>query len=105
MLKHTLSDNNGLLLQIQTLKMNEFLKGNTIAPQLGFAGEIYEDNYQYNQKVRNTSGAILLGKLGFEIGKEKLSFGANLLLPITQNITGGNVEAKYRFSLNLNYSL
>jgi len=85
--------------------MNEFLKGNTIAPQLGFTGEIYEDNYQYNQKVRNTSGAILLGKLGFEIGKEKLSFGANLLLPITQNITGGNVEAKYRFSLNLNYSL
>jgi len=75
------------------------------APQLGFAGEIYENNSQYNQKVRNTSGAILLGKLGFEIGKEKLSFGANLLLPITQNITEGNVEAKYRFSLNLNYSL
>lgn len=76
-----------------------------IAPQLGFAGEVYEDNYQHNQKVRNTSGDILLGKMGFEIGKEKLSFGANLMLPIKQNLTGGNVEARYRLSLNINYSL
>ena len=48
---------------------------------------------------------ILFGKIGFELGKEKLSFGANFMLPITQNLTGGNVEANYRWSLNFNYSL
>jgi hypothetical protein len=77
----------------------------SFAPQLGFAGEVYESNFQLGQKVRNTSGDILFGKIGFELGKEKLSFGANFMLPITQNLTGGNVEANYRWSLNFNYSL
>jgi hypothetical protein len=27
------------------------------------------------------------------------------MLPIQQNLTGGNVEANYRWSLNINYSL
>lgn len=77
----------------------------SIAPQLGFAGEVYEDNYQLGQKVRNTAGDIFMGKLGFEIGKDKFSLGANVMLPIQQNLIGGNVEANYRWSLNLNYSL
>jgi hypothetical protein len=77
----------------------------SIAPQLGFAGEVYENNYQLGQKVRNTAGDIFMGKLGFEIGKDKFSLGANVMLPIQQNLTGGNVEANYRWRLNLNYSL
>lgn len=77
----------------------------TVVPQVGFAGEVYESNYQLGQKVRNTSGDIFMSKLGFEIGKEKWSLGANFMLPITQNLTGGNVEANYRWSFNLNYSL
>jgi Na+-driven multidrug efflux pump len=48
---------------------------------------------------------IFLGKLGIEVGKKNLSFGANYMIPIQQNLTGGNVEANYRWSLNLNYML
>ncbi|SDH41586.1 hypothetical protein SAMN04488062_10773 [Flavobacterium omnivorum] len=77
----------------------------SIVPQLGFAGEVYESNYQHNQKLRNTNGDIFFGKVGFEVGKDRLSFGANAMLPINQNLTGGNVEANYRWSVNLNYSL
>ena len=77
----------------------------SIAPQLGFAGEIYENNEQHKQIVRDTAGDILFGKLGFEIGKDKFSFGANAMLPINQNLTGGRIEANYRWSINLNYSL
>ena len=77
----------------------------SIAPQIGFAGEVYEQNYQLGQRVRNTAGDIFFGKLGFEVGKDKFSVGANLMLPITQNLNGGNLEANYRWSLNLNYSL
>jgi hypothetical protein len=84
-----------------SLKRNAY----SIVPQLGFAGEVYESNYQLGQKVRNTSGDIFLGKIGFEVGKDKLSLGANVMLPIAQNLTGGNVEANYRWSLNFNYSL
>ena len=74
-------------------------------PQLGVAGEVYDSNYQYNQRVRKTSGDIFMGKVGFEIGKDKFSFGANAMLPINQNLSGGNVEAKYRWSVNFNYAL
>ena len=77
----------------------------SIAPQLGVAGEVYENNYQYSQKVRESAGAIFFGKLGVEVGKEKFSMGANVMLPITQNLANDRVEAKYRWSINLNYSL
>ena len=77
----------------------------TFVPQLGIAGEIYEDNYQYNQKVRGTAGDIFMSKIGFEIGKNRWSFGANTMLPINQNLNAGRVEANYRWSVNLNYTL
>lgn len=77
----------------------------SIAPQLGFAGEVYQNNEQHKQIVRDTAGDILFGKFGFEIGKDKFSFGANAMLPINQNLTGRRVEANYRWSINLNYSL
>lgn len=77
----------------------------SIAPQLGFAGEVYEDNEQHKQIVRDTAGAILFGKFGFEMGKDKFSFGATAMLPMNQNLTGGKVEANYKWSIHLNYSL
>lgn len=77
----------------------------SIVPQVGFAGEVYKDNYQLGQKVRNTAGDVFFGKIGFELGKDKLSIGASLMLPIAQNLNGGNVEAKYRYTLNFNYTL
>jgi hypothetical protein len=77
----------------------------SIVPQLGFAGEIYESNYQYIQRMRKTSGNVFFGKFGFEVGRDKLSFSANAMLLISQNLTGNNVIALYRWNLNFNYSL
>ena len=74
-------------------------------PQLGIAGEVYNSNQQFKQKVADTKGDVVFGKFGFEFGKDKFSLGANLMLPIHQNLTGGNVDANYRFSVNLNYQL
>ena len=45
-----------------------------MVPKVGIAGEVYADNYQYKQKVRNTAGDIVFGKLVFEIGRDKFSF-------------------------------
>lgn len=77
----------------------------SFAPQIGVAGEVYESNKQYGEKVRNTDGSIVFGKVGLEAGKGKYSLGGNMMLPIRQNLTGGRVEAQYRWSINLNYSL
>jgi hypothetical protein len=77
----------------------------SFAPQIGIAGENYESNYQYGIQLNKTSGNALFGKVGFEVGRNAFSFGANVMLPIKQNLTGGNVEANCRWSFNLNYSL
>lgn len=77
----------------------------SVMPQFGLAGEIYDSNYQYNQRVRKSSGDVLFGKLGFELGRDKFSFGANAMLPINQNLASNRVEARYRLSVNLNYTL
>ncbi|WP_313808063.1 transporter [Flavobacterium sp.] len=77
----------------------------SLAPQLGIAGEVYESNVQHKQRVRDTSGDVLFGKIGFEINRKKFSFGANTMFPIQQNLNGGKIEAQYRLSFNLNYTL
>jgi len=77
----------------------------SFAPQLGIAGEVYGSNRQYSEIVRKTSGDILFSKVGFELGRNKLSLGANVMLPISQNLSSGRVEARYRWSINFNYSL
>ncbi|MFL9844843.1 transporter family protein [Flavobacterium rhizosphaerae] len=77
----------------------------TLVPQAGIAGEIYATNRQFGEDIPQTKGDILLGKLGIEAGMGNFSVGLNGMLPITQNLTGGRVEANYRWSVNLNYSL
>lgn len=79
--------------------------GFSIAPQLGFAGEVYASNAQYLQNIRNTSGDIFFSKIGVEMGKNRLSIGANWMLPLVQNLSNGNVEAKSRWTINCNFSL
>lgn len=76
-----------------------------LVPQAGVAGEVYKTNRQYGQDVPMTSGDIIFSKFGLEAGKDKFSVGINAMLPVKQNLTGGNVEANYRWSINLNYTL
>ncbi len=83
------------------VEVNKF----TIVPQAGIAGELYAENKQYGEALPDTKGDILLGKLGLEAGIGKFSMGVNSMLPISQNLTGGRVEANYRWAVNLNYSL
>ncbi len=77
----------------------------TIAPQLGIAGEFYQSNTQYGLVLPNTAGDIMFGKIGVEAGKDKFSMGLNAMLPIQQNLANGNMDANYRWSINLNYTL
>lgn len=77
----------------------------TFVPQAGMAGEVYESNSQYGQFLPDTAGDIVFGKLGVEAGHKNFSVGVNAMIPVNQNLTGGNVEANYRWSINLNYNL
>lgn len=77
----------------------------TIAPQLGIAGEVYQSNKQHGLELTNTSGDVLFGKFGVEAGKDKFSVGVNAMLPLQQNLANNKMEANYRWSINLNYTL
>ena len=79
--------------------------GFTLVPQGGLAGEEYRANKQYGEEVPDTAGSIIFGKLGVEAGMGKFSVGLNGMLPINQSLTGGRVEANYRWAVNVNYSL
>lgn len=77
----------------------------TLVPQLGLSGEVYDTNKQYGENLPDTKGDILFGKAGIEAGMGDFSVGINAMLPLSQDLTGGKVEANYRWSVNLNYSL
>lgn len=77
----------------------------TLVPQGGLAGEEYRANRQFGEELPDTAGSIIFGKLGIEAGLGKFSVGVNGMLPINQSLTGGRVEANYRWALNVNYSL
>ena len=55
--------------------------------------------------VPNTAGDVIFSKFGLEAGRNKLSVGVSAMLPINQNLSNGNIEAKYRWTVNLNYTL
>jgi hypothetical protein len=76
-----------------------------LVPQLGLAGEVYETNKQYGEKLPDTAGDILFSKFGIEAGKGAFSIGVNAMLPINQHLSNSKIEANYRWSVNLNYTL
>lgn len=112
MLSYTFKTENEKLYQFG----NQFNYGSTLfylfdwnavklVPQLGIAGELFEGNRQYKQDVPDSAGDIFFSKFGFEAGRNNFSVGVNAMLPINQNLSNGKVESKYRWSVNLNYSL
>ena len=88
-----------------TLFYNTQVKKGSLVPQLGFAGEVYEKNKAFGENLANTSGSILFGKVGVEYGISDFSIGLTGMIPVSQNLTNGMVDAKYRWSVNLNYAL
>lgn len=84
---------------------NTQIKNIVAIPQAGILGEVYATNKEWGIEVPKTSGDILFYKMGIELGFKKFSFGTNIMLPITQNLTGKQVEARYRWAFNFNYVL
>lgn len=76
-----------------------------VTPAVGVSGEVFEENRNYGQAVRDTKGNILFGRLGLETSYNRISMGINLMLPISQNLNAGNVEAVQRLGIHLNYNL
>ncbi|MCK0131162.1 hypothetical protein MWU59_06550 [Flavobacteriaceae bacterium F08102] len=82
------------------LRTNTFL----LRPFIGISGDFFDSIEQYNQKQPDTNGSILHGAIGTEIGFDKFITGFTYSNPIQQDLFGGNVDAKSRFSAYLNFN-
>lgn len=71
--------------------------------KIGFQGEVYDRNKQFGEDLPKTAGSALYGKLGFEWSYKKVSLGSELMLPAYSQLASGDIEAKSRFSLFLNF--
>ncbi|ASK31587.1 hypothetical protein CEY12_16355 [Chryseobacterium sp. T16E-39] len=71
----------------------------------GLQGEVYDRNKQFNEDLPDTAGSALYGKVGFELSYSKWSLGSELMLPAYSNLAGGNIEAKSRFSVFINFGI
>lgn len=76
-----------------------------VMPHFGISGDIYNSIEQYNEKLPSTNGNIFNFSLGSEVISGKFIFGGSYTTPLSQNLFGGNVEAKNRFSVYINYGL
>lgn len=76
-----------------------------ISAKAGVQGEVYDRNRQFKEDLPKTAGSALYGKLGFEASYKKLSLGSEVMLPTYSNLAGGDIEAKSRFSIFLNFGI
>ncbi len=71
----------------------------------GLQGEVYDKNKQFDEALPNTAGSALYGKLGFETSYKKFSLGGEVMLPAYSNLAGGDIEARSRFSVFINFGI
>jgi hypothetical protein len=76
-----------------------------LSAKAGLQGEVYDRNRQYKEYLPKTAGSALYGKLGFEASYKKVSLGTELMLPTYTNLAGGDIEAKSRFSVFINFGI
>lgn len=76
-----------------------------LSGKAGLQGEVYDANQQFSEILPNTSGSALYGKLGFEMSYHKISLGSEMMLPAYSNLAGGDIEARSRFSVFVNFGI
>ena len=80
-------------------------ENSVLSGKLGLQGEVYDWNKQFGEVMPRTAGSALYGKLGFEVSYKKFSLGSELMLPAYTNLAGGDIEAKSRLSVFVNFGL
>ena len=76
-----------------------------ISGKLGLQGEVYDWNKQFGEVMPRTAGSALNGKIGFEASYKKWSIGSEVMLPAYTKLASGDIEAKSRFGLFVNFGI
>jgi hypothetical protein len=70
--------------------------GNKISPYAGFQYEHLAANKYQKFKIEDTGGQALLGTAGVNVEFGKMNVGANMQLPVAQNFSNHQTDAKLR---------
>lgn len=76
-----------------------------VFPQLGVQGEVYNPNIVNDVTLDTTRGDVLFGRLGVEFNYYDWGLNINYFNPLNQHLVEGDLLAKNRFSVQLNYLL
>lgn len=75
-----------------------------INPNAGVLYDKFAANKLNKEKVDDTGGHLLLGSLGTEVNFSKIALGCNLQLPLQQNISENQTEAKCRGMAHITFT-
>jgi hypothetical protein len=82
-----------------------FLKKISITPVMGIRSDITQKNL-YNSIIQKKSGAwTVSANIGFQILFKNLSVNLNVLQPVVQKISEGNIKEKTGFYCNVRYQI
>lgn len=73
-------------------------------PFLGLTADHYNTVEEFGEKIKGTDGHLISMLLGTEISYKGYMLGANLSIPTQQNLVSGDVRAKTRFEIYVNFS-
>jgi hypothetical protein len=81
------------------------MKAATFSPNVGLLYQHSATNHFNNAKVDLTGGYLAMAAAGIELGLKKITIGANVQLPFTQDFAAGQTEAKTRAMVHMSFSL
>lgn len=80
------------------------IKSTFISPNVGLMYQYAETNHFQNSKVDLTGGYLAMAAAGVEAGFKKITIGANVQLPFSQNFAAGQTDAKTRMMVHASFS-
>ncbi|WP_245167524.1 hypothetical protein [Croceivirga sp. JEA036] len=85
---------------------NGFLVGtHVLAPFVGLSGDFFQKIEQYGDALPETDGYMHLGTVGAEFSINRFVIGADVGLPLGQDLFAGDVKIKQRYLFYLNYTI
>lgn len=77
----------------------------SLMPFLGLSGDIYSAIEQFGETLNDTDGQIFNGTFGAECAFDRFIIGANVAIPLSQDLFGDDVLANKQLSVYVNFSL
>ncbi len=88
----------------------KFFKGflvntHVLTPFVGVSGDFFQKIVQFGDALPDTDGYMHLGTFGAEFNYKRLVMGADIGIPINQDLFAGDVQIKKRLMFYLNFTL